>query len=835
MNDNMCITEQFKIKYGYYDLNPLMRQYVEVKYKCQDSLLLFRLGDFYELFFEDAVTASKILGVVLTSRDKSTGEIPMCGIPFHSLDNHLCKLVKSGHTVALCEQTESPLEAKKKRGSKALVNRKIVRIFTPGTIIEESMIDTSLPNYLVCVVYDAKLRKCAICFLDFGVREIGVFEVEVAECLQELEKLQPKELIMRKGDIELDEFKEIYDIYKQKLVIYSNSYFDYLKSVRTIEDFYSVSSLSFMGEVSKFQISALGGVLSYIGLVDTNKINLPFPKLMGNDDLMRIDVSTQRNLEIVSSRTSGVSLFSILNCTLTKGGSRLLFKYLKNPSANEVVINNRLQLTQFLYLRVELLDKLRNYLNCISDLDRVLTRIFMNKMVLRDFLSLRNSLLAALKMKELIFKQCGSDIPTLLRELLCNLKVNVSVIDEITSAIQVKDLSSTSSSECFINPSYHSKLGELNEELKSAIAEQNSLRVKYIAMTGIDSIKIQHNNIIGIFLEVPVKHASKVSSYFTHRQTTVNHVRFSTAELTDLEQKMALLRQQLMSVEQLVIDNLACLVRQEEGAINSVASGVSMLDVFIAFAKKAIDENYVMPLVQKQCATMIRQGRHPVVEKVMSEKASHFVPNDCYFTDHERVFVITGPNMGGKSTFMRQVALIVLMAQIGSFVPARSAIIQVVDKLFCRIGAGDDLAMGQSTFMLEMCETAAILSHATERSLVILDEVGRGTSTYDGISIAGSCLEYISKHIGSRCLFATHYQELTQLSESLPNVVNYTLCVRESENSVSFLYSVQKGIADKSYGIHVAQIAGVPKEIVDRAKALLTILQNQGSVLNLKE
>jgi len=455
---------------------------------------------------------------------------------------------------------------------------------------------------------------------------------------------------------------------------------------------------------------------------------------------------------------------------------------------------------------------------------------------LQDFLTVKNAIQIGGKIKEMFSKLLDLDIPHLMREILADICDMSELFHEINSAIKKEDLPLNLSDGGFICPNYHTKLDDLNSVLQNNAQKQNELRFYYAKSTGVENLKIQQNNIIGLFVEVPQKHAHKMdSNVFIHKQTTTTAVRFSTKELSHLERIFRETKHQSVALEHEILSIIASQIRARSEKIHLLGQALARLDVFCAFAKSAQENNYVMPNVILEGETFIKQGRHPVVEKVLSDSAGHFVANDCKFDDQHNVWLITGPNMGGKSTFMRQNALIVLMAQIGSFVPAESANIRVVDKLFCRIGANDALAKGQSTFMVEMCETASILTQGTSRSLIILDEVGRGTSTYDGISIAAACVEYITSQLKSRCLFATHYHELTQLSAFLPGVSNHTVAIKESDGKISFLYSIRDGVADKSYGIHVAKIAGMPAKVLERAESVLAKLEIQHSAVRLYE
>ncbi len=828
---------EFKKDHSYDLLNPMMRQYVDIKATCQDSLLLFRLGDFYELFFKDAEIASSVLNLVLTSRGKALDEIeiPMCGVPYHALEGYLAKLVAEGFTVALCEQLESPLEAKKRGGSKALVKREIVRIFTPSTIIEESMVDTALPNYLISLVVKDSSDQCTLCCVDLGACDIVVLDVEAISIASELEKLQPKELIISKRDVENGNLNKILEPFGRKLLIQDNSWFAVSKSIRVIQDFYEIASIEAIGQLSKSQIQSVGVVLEYLNITQKTRGALPMPQIINTSDFMSVDLATQRNLEITSSNSeSGISLFSILNRTVTKAGSRLLYKYLKNPLSIIDKINERLKVTEFFYINEPLSKKIHSYLHLTGDLERSLTKISLHRFGLQDFLTIKTGIQIGSKIKETFNKLVDLDIPILLKNIIKDIVDISELYNEIDSSIKKENLPINLNDGGFICPNYHSRLSNLNALLKQNAEEQNLLRLKYAKITGIENLKIQQNNLMGFFIEVPQKQAHKVdTNLFVHKQTTTTSVRFSTKELTELEVNFRETKHQAVALEHEILVSIAEKIKSQSDKIRLLGGAFARLDVFCALASVAKTMDYVMPTLKAKGSTYIQRGRHPVIESVLGRSGDCFVANDCIFDEEKNVWLITGPNMGGKSTFMRQNALIIFMAQLGSFVPAQTAEIKIVDKLFCRIGANDALSKGQSTFMVEMCETSSILAQATPGSLIVLDEVGRGTSTYDGIAIAAACVEYIAKKLGSRCLFATHYHELTQLASVLPGVSNYTVEVKEFDEKITFLYSIVSGTADKSYGVHVARIAGLPASVLNRANAILTKLEIQHTAVQL--
>lgn len=820
---------EFRHKFNYGILNPMMQQYVDIKYTFQDGLLLFRLGDFYELFFEDAKIASELLGLVLTSRTKgSDAEVPMCGMPFHALESYLSKLIASGHKVAICEQLESPLDARKRGGK--IVRRGIVQVFTPGTLVDESMVDALVPNYLVAVSLAGSI--CSVCFVDIGGCDIGVFDFPVHLLESELKKLQPKEILVSRKDFEAPELFSILSLYKKRVIVQANSCFGLSKAECSIKSFYSIVSTSSIGELSNSQLCSIGAVLDYLTITCNAGVKLPLPKIVNASEFMLVDLTTQRNLELFESSSTEHSLFKVLNCTVTKPGSRMLFKYLKNPLAAVEPIKQRLDVTEFFHSKEQLLERVRANLALVPDLERSLARISLGRAQLSDFVAVNTSLKVSESLRALFAREGSLQIPLLLESILDGMHLAPNLRQELEAALKTDDLPLNISDGGFIRPGYHARLDELRKVIDSVVSEQARLRIEYVRSTGVDNLKIQQNNLIGMFVEVPIKQAHKVGQGFTHKQTILSSVRFSTPELSALEGKLREAEAYRAAIELEILGRLSELIRSETDQLQSLGKSLAQIDLFCSLASCALKSSYVKPEVIAEGETIIKSGRHPVVEAILSKKAQQFIANDCKLSDLERVWLITGPNMGGKSTFMRQVALIIVMAQIGSFVPADFAKIAAVDKLFCRIGASDDIARGQSTFMLEMCETASILAQATPRSFILLDEVGRGTSTYDGVSIAAACVEYVASELGSRCLFATHYHELTRLEGSLAGVVNYTVAVEEVQaHDVVFLYRLQKGVAMKSYGIHVAKIAGLPKPLLRRAESILEQLEASNSFL----
>ena len=820
--------QELKDKYNYHAATPMMQQYFDVKFAHMDALVLFRMGDFYELFLEDAVTASQVLGIALSKRGKNGDhDIHMCGVPHHALESYLPKLVDEGHKVAICDQLESPIEAKK-RGYKAIVKRGVVRIITQGTITEESIINVANPNYLISVVINKD--KSALSYLDLSTSEFGVMEMSVGELNSELARLYPKEILLSDKVQAHNEQHAIFAPYRSKIVYQVDSYFAHAKCLKSIEGFYNIVSTEAIGPLSDLQISAIGSILEYIRMTQKNNLpDLPFPELLDLSELMVIDSSTRRNLELINNLSGGYknSLLSSINYTITKQGSRLLYQYLSSPLTNKDKINHRLSITEFFYNNEALSDKLRQLLKTTGDIERLLARIALGRGNPRDLLAIKHSLLTAEKIK----REFGIKLPEEIAYILQSLSFDEELLQSIEDAIK-DEAPNQISDGGFIKTSYHPKLVELYNLIDHSSDIMAKLKAEYQQETGVDNLRICHNNILGLFIEVTPKNAHKITDpKFIHRQSIATAVRYTTAKLQQIESEMVNAKTLAIALEHEIFGKICAKVMKEAEALRRLASSISQLDLFTSLAYLAHEHGYSKPEMTDDNSFMIKGGRHPVVERNMSDRQS-FVPNDCDLSEHQRLWLITGPNMAGKSTFLRQNALIVILAQMGSFVPASYAKIGVVDKLFSRIGAADDLSKGQSTFMVEMIETSAILAQSSAKSLIILDEVGRGTSTYDGLSIAWGSLEYIHDKLRCRSLFATHYHELTILSETLHSLRNYTIKINEIDGKILFLHQIIAGSADRSYGIHVAELAGLPKPVIKRAKEILHKLEKSASSQN---
>jgi DNA mismatch repair protein MutS len=819
--------EEFRKKYRYDLSTKMMQQYLDIKFANLDCLLLFRMGDFYEMFFDDAVLASQVLGIALTKRGKSgDDEVAMCGVPYHALETYLNKLIEKNYKIAICDQLETPEEAKKRGGYKALVYRDVTRVITPGTITEESLILATQPNYLASLVIIK--NKAAICYVDLSIGQISVINIEQNEIFNELSRLKPKELLFSENLRSQQLANNIQNQLHLRISYQVDSFFAPKKCQKIILDFYKIQDIKAIGEISDIQISAIGSVLEYLSLTQKQNIpNLPLPKIVNYHNFMTIDSSTRRNLEITSNLSGQIkgSLLATIDHTVTKPGSRLLYHFLSAPLIEIDKINYRQNITDFFYSNIKIVEAIRKLLKNIGDLERCLARIAMNRSSGRDLLTIKYTLDTALQIKGEFISHYGLNLPGAIETLIKPLSGDEQLYNLIDQAIR-EDAPNNINEGGMINHHYHPKIQELYNLINNAKAYVEKLKNSYRQETGIENLKISHNNVLGLFIELTLRHSDKiVDGKFIHRQTTSNNVRYTTIELQKLESDMVNARSLVVSLELELYLTICQKIIDKSVFLRLLANSLSKIDVFCNFAYIASEYNYVKPVLTNNINFAITKGRHPVVEQSLAIHNKSFVNNNCSLSDENRIWLITGPNMAGKSTFLRQNALIAILAQIGSYVPASDAEIGVVDKIFSRIGAGDDLQTGQSTFMVEMLETSAILTQATKNSLVILDEVGRGTSTYDGVSIAWSVLEDIHDRLKCRCLFATHYHELTSMGNFLPSLKNYTVAIEELGKEILFLHNIITGAADKSYGIHVASLAGLPKSVIIRANEILKKLE----------
>ncbi|MGA1759353.1 MAG: DNA mismatch repair protein MutS [Paracoccaceae bacterium] len=803
----------------------MMAQYLEIKAQYPDALLFYRMGDFYELFFDDAVAASEALDIALTKRGKHDGDdIPMCGVPHHAAENYLLTLIRKGFRVAVCEQMESPAEAKK-RGSKSVVRRDVVRLVTPGTLTEDSLLEARRHNYLAA--FSVVRDQAALAWVDISTGAFHVMALATVRLGPELARLAPSEVIL--SDATFDAYAPIIEESGAAATLLSRASFDSTAAEGRILSLFSVNTMDAFGSFDRAEVSAMGAIVDYLDITQKGKLPLlarPVKELATR--VMQIDAATRRNLEITQSLTGGGrsgSLLGAVDRTVTASGARLLERRLSSPSLDLALIRSRLDAVQLMLDRGDVATKLRDALRKVPDLDRALSRISLDRAGPRDLASIRTGLTQA----EFIAQSIQiEDAPILITQSLAALQGHAELIDLLDAAI-VAEPPLLVRDGGFIAMGYNDELDEtrvLRDEGRGIIAK---MQQDYIQQTGIQSLKIKHNNVLGYFIETTSTHAEKMfaaplSETFIHRQTTANQVRFTTVPLSEIETKILNAGFRAMEIEKALFHSLITDILAAADAISSVASALAELDVAVSMAHLANSLDWVRPTVDDSRAFTIRAGRHPVVEASLQRDGKPFIANDCDLDDG-KIWLLTGPNMAGKSTFLRQNALIALLAQAGSFVPAQFAHIGLVSQLFSRVGASDDLARGRSTFMVEMVETAAILNQADDRALVILDEIGRGTATYDGLSIAWATLEHLHDVNTSRGLFATHYHELTALAGKLPKVDNATVAVKEWQGDVIFLHEVKQGAADRSYGVQVAKLAGLPPIVVERARVVLEQLE----------
>jgi len=834
-----------------------MAQFLEIKTANPDSLLWYRMGDFYELFFEDAVVAAEALGIVLTKRGKHLGQdIPMCGVPVHRADEYLQRLIRLGYRVAVCEQLEDPAEARK-RGSKAVVRRDVVRLVTPGTLTEETLLDARRRNYLTALFRapaDADVpligseASVALASLDISTGEFEVGETNGKDLPGELVRLAPGEVIVSDAVIGEPELKAWIERAGAAATPVPAASFDSLAGERDLMARLGVADLGAFGAFTRAELAAIGALLRYVDLTQIGKkpVVRP-PHRSGTGATLVIDAASRASLELVRS-TSGEKAGSLLDAidrTVTGAGARELAARLATPLTDPRAIEARLDAVALLVDDEPLRDVLRATLKGAPDLARAVSRLAFGRGGPRDLKSIAQGLAAAAEAaRHLRTKAAGLAFPEELARVLARIDGQGAELRALLDAALVDEPPHLRRDGGFVRRGFRPPLDEaiaLRDDSRRVMAE---LEGRYIEATGIKTLKIRHNNILGYFIEVTQANARPLTEppladTFRHRQTMANAVRFTTVELSEIEGRIASAAERALAIEQEIFNELAAAVAREERVLADVGAALAELDHTAALAHLAHHERYVRPVVDSSQAFEIRGGRHPVVEQALRRaKGPQFVANDCVLgragaerppgfdeMPDARIWLVTGPNMAGKSTFLRQNALIAILAQIGSFVPASQAHIGVVDRLFSRVGAADDLARGRSTFMVEMVETAAILNQATSRSLVILDEIGRGTATFDGLSIAWAAVEYLHEKSEARVLFATHYHELTALAGRLPSVANVTMDVKEWHDDIVFLHRVKPGAADRSYGIQVAKLAGLPPPVIARAREVLTLLE----------
>jgi DNA mismatch repair protein MutS len=816
---------------------PMIEQFIEIKAANPDALLFYRMGDFYELFFHDAEIAARALGITLTKRGKHQGEdIPMCGVPVHAADDYLQKLIGQGYRVAVCEQIEDPAEAKK-RGSKSVVKRDVVRLVTPGTITEEKLLAPSEASYLMALGRTKGADELALAWIDISTGSFRVCRTNAGRLLTDILRVDPRELILADAVFHEPELRPTFDVIGRLANPQPAILFDSSAATGRIARFYEVATPDSFGEFSRAELSAIAGAIAYVEKTQVSeRPPLGFPEREEEGTSLFIDAATRANLELLKtlSGSRDGSLLKAIDRTVTGGGARLLADRLMSPLTDPAAINARLDAISFLIAEPRLSEGLRAVLKGAPDMPRALSRLALNRGGPRDMGALRAGLDAARQAAELLQ---SAMLPAELVEACEALSsLPLSLASHLSVALS-EEQPLLKRDGGFVAKAYDGELDQmraLRDDTRRVIA---GMERDLVEETGIRALKIRHNNVLGYYIEVTAGNSGALTegdaakARFIHRQTMANAMRFTTTELAELETKIANAADRALQIELGIFDRMLAEIVGHADTLRKGAAALAALDVATSLAVLAEQENYARPQVDDGLAFEIEGGRHPVVEQALRRQlADPFVANDCDLSPaagekRGAIWLLTGPNMGGKSTFLRQNALIAILAQMGSFVPARKAHIGVVDRLFSRVGASDDLARGRSTFMVEMVETAAILNQAGERALVILDEIGRGTSTFDGLSIAWAAVEYLHEKNGCRAIFATHFHEMTTLSEKLSRLANVTMKVKEWEGDVVFLHEVGKGAADRSYGVQVAKLAGLPDAVVARARAVLGQLE----------
>jgi DNA mismatch repair protein MutS len=834
-------------------VTPSMAQFLEIKAANPDCLLFYRMGDFYELFFEDAVAAAQALSIVLTKRGKHLGEdIPMCGVPVHRADEYLQRLIRQGFRVAVCEQLEDPTEARK-RGSKAVVRRDVVRLVTPGTLTEDSLLDAKARNYLTALfdgprVGAGSATMLSLASLDISTGEFEVGEVSAGDLPGEIVRLSPSEVIAADRLLADEHVRQWIGVAGAAATPVPGASFDSLAGERLLKARLGVADLEAFGSFSRAELAAVGALLKYVELTQIGKMPcLRPPRRAGSANRLVIDAASRASLELLRSLSGERqgSLLAAIDRTTTGPGARELAARLSSPLRDPDAIATRLDAVGFLREDETLRIDLRGTLRTAPDIARAISRLALQRGGPRDLGAVRGGLATAVSCARLL-RDCagGIGLPDALVGIVGRLERGGSELADLLCRALVDDPPHQRRDGGFVRAGFRVELDEARSLRDDSRKVMAALEAKYLDQTGIKSLKVRHNNILGYYVEVPAAQAKPMLSdplaqSFRHRQTMAGAVRFTTAELVETESRIVASTDRALALEQEVFAELAAAVAVREQVLGAVAAALAEVDCEAGLAELASEQRYVRPTLDQSTTFEIRGGRHPVVEQALAaNKSGAFIGNDCVLASgrpetptgfdevtEARIWLVTGPNMAGKSTFLRQNALITVLAQMGSFVPARSAHIGIVDRLFSRVGAADDLARGRSTFMVEMVETAAILNQATDRSLVILDEIGRGTATFDGLSIAWAVVEHLHEVNCCRALFATHYHELTALAGRLSEIGNVTIDVREWKDEIVFLHKVKPGAADRSYGIQVGKLAGLPKAVTARAGEVLALLE----------
>ena len=806
---------------------PLMQQYKKIKEEYKNEILMFRLGDFYEMFFEDAKTASKELGLTLTKRNREKGQdVPLAGVPYHSVASYIAKLVEKGYSVAICDQVEDP------KSATGIVKREVTRVITPGTIIDVDFLDKNNNNYIACIKINTTENIAAIAYADITTGEFSVFEIKgknfFEKALAEMNKIQASEIL-------LDEktYSEYIEIFKEKISFSGVKFtevFNVKKAENFITSYFNIMSVEVFSLKSKdLAISTSANLLHYINELQKGN-DLPFSKIeyKNIDNIMELNISTQNNLNLVPKRneeTRGTLLGVLDNC-ITSVGSRELKKIIKNPFLNIEKIKQRQFYVDYFYNDVLLRESIREYLKDIYDIERIAGKIIYGTENGKDLLSLKDSIRKSLEIYRLLKEhQEIKDILDIDVKMLLDIYNKIELIIDAEAPFSVREGG-------IIKDGYNSELDELRKISKLGKDFILEIEQREKERTGIKGLKIKYNKVFGYFIEVTKANEHLVPEDYIRKQTLVNSERYIVPDLKEYEEKVITAKSKIEALEYELFKQLTSEIKEHIDSLYKLANRIANLDIVSNFAHIATKNSYVKPEMNEGEILEIKGGRHPIVETLIP--SGTYVKNDIILDDKNNLIILTGPNMSGKSTYMKQVALNIIMAHIGSYVAADYAKIPIVDKIFTRVGASDDLLTGQSTFMLEMTEVASILNSATKKSFVVLDEIGRGTSTYDGISIATAITEYIHNIIGAKTIFATHYHELTELEKELERAINFRVEVKEDGKNVVFLREIVKGGADKSYGIEVARLSGVPKEVLNRSRKILKKLETRKNLIENK-
>lgn len=833
-------------------VTPMMVQYLELKKAHEDYILFYRMGDFYEMFFDDAVVASKALDIALTKRGKHENtDIPMCGVPFHAYESYLAKLIRQGHKVAICEQIEDTKEAKK-RGAKSVVKRDVIRLVTAGTLTEDHLLDSKKNNFILAL---AKLGDVlGLSWLDLSTGDFFTQELTLKDKMEAvilsstMARLMPVEIIVSDSFLQNPNIFHVLNEYRDKLSVLPQARFNSANAEKRLLDVFKVNTLDAFGSFGRSEITAAGILLDYIE--NTQKGHLPRiekPSKVYENLVMEIDGATRRNLELLESMIGdkGASLASVIDRTVTGAGARLLNNRIANPLVDKREINNRLDVIDFFNNYAHIRNNFRSLLKSCPDVERAVSRLSLGRGGPRDLANIRVTLEIVPQVKNLLLGFRNQNSAQILNELPQSLKTIIekfgchdNLVDSLKFSL-ADELPLLARDGGFIKKGYFPPLDEIKEIKDDSHKLIVDLQNKYIETTGIANLKVKYNNVIGYFIEVQSKFVTEMldNKDFIHRQSVLNASRFTTVELSELENKIRGAADKALAMELELFNNLVQDVIIAADDISRTAKALAELDVGSALSSLAMEKNYCRPVIDDSLIFDVQEGRHPVVEAAIEkEHGSAFVGNDCCLgEDCSKIWLLTGPNMAGKSTFLRQNAIIAIMAQIGSYVPCKSAHIGVINKIFSRVGAADDLARGRSTFMVEMVETASILNQADERSFVILDEIGRGTATFDGLSIAWAVIEHLHESNRCRALFATHYHELTSLTNKLNRMSLHCMKIKEFNDEVVFLHEVVDGAADRSYGIHVAKLAGLPNVVIKRAEQVLDSLEHDKKNKNIAE